>query len=417
MFFIAKRIFSGGEAGQASASAVRVATAGVAIGVLVMIISICVTIGFQSEIKDRVASVVGHGQVVNAQGLYRDLPRPIQITDSMREALALTPGVERVQRFVLCPGMLKTQDAFRGVMFRGVGTDFDPAFLSSCLKEGTVPSFGSTSVAEGSAGYPDSILVSARTASAMNMQVGQKVYAYFFDTGLRVRRFVVAGIFQTNLADYDAQMCYADSRAVQKIAHWEEDQYSGAEIVLKEYRGLDSVYTSMFHRFSRRVDDYGQPYAVARVEELFPQIFSWLTLLDTNVVAILILMICVASVTMVSGLLIIILERTYFIGVMKAMGATNRQLRHVFLYLSVMIVARGVLLGNAVAFALLLLQKYTGLVSLDPANYYLDTVPVSFPWMSIVLTNCIVMTVCVLVLIVPTYVISRIAPARSIRFE
>lgn len=417
MLFVARKIFSGGEAGQVSASAVRIATAGVAVGILVMIISICVTIGFQNEIKDRVASVIGHGQVVNAQGIYRDLPIPIQITDSMKNKLTSVTGVQHIRRFVLCPGMLKTRESFRGVMFRGVDSDFDKAFISSCLLEGCVPSFGVAGNDAGDTSYPDSILVSSKIASAMGLQVGQRVYAYFFDSNLRVRKFLIAGIFQTYLADYDTQMCYADSRTIQKLSRWENDQYSGAEILLDGYEGIDSVYSSVSEDFFRKFDDYGHPYAVVRVDELFPQVFSWLDLLDTNVIAILILMLCVAGVTTVSGLLIIILERTSFIGVMKAMGATNGQLRRVFLYLAAMIVVRGMISGNIIAIVLLSIQKYTGIISLDPENYYLDTVPVCFPWMEITMINVIVLVVCVLVLVIPTYVISNIRPAKSMRYE
>lgn len=411
MFFIAKRIYCGGEAGRASASAVRIATAGVAVGILVMIISICVTIGFQNEIKSKVASLVGHIQVVNSHSLYRNTPAPIQITDSLKDSICSLAGVEHVQRFATCPGMLKTDNAFRGVFFRGVDKDFDHTYLSSNLVAGSVPSFGCGGIPS------DSILLPASMARALEVEAGTRIYAYFFDNGLRARRFVVSGIFETHMADFDDKMCYADIRTVQRLARWESDQYSGAEVLLSEFDDIVPVADKMASMFYMKMDAYGQFYASPRVDQLFPQVFSWLTLLDTNVVAILILMICVASVTMVSGLLIIILERTRFIGVMKAMGATNGQLRRLFLYLSAMIVVRGLVYGNLIAFALLALQKFTGIISLDPSSYYLAQVPVYFHWSGIVLLNVVTLIVCVLVLVVPTYVISRIHPARSIRFE
>ena len=411
MFFVAKRIYQGGEAGRASASAVRIATAGVAVGILVMIISICVTIGFQREIKGRVASLVGHIQVVNSETLYRNNPAPIEVSDSLCREISALHGVTHVQRFALCMGMLKTEHAFRGIYFRGVDSSFDPSFLADNLISGSVPSFG-----QGDA-PSDSILLSASMASALQVEVGQKIYAYFFDKNLRARRFVVSGVFQTNMADFDDKMCFADVRTVQRLSGWEGDQYSGAEVILDDFSSMDTVGTNLSSMFYMKEDAYGHYYATPRVDELFPQVFSWLTLLDTNVVAILILMICVASVTMVSGLLIIILERTRFIGVMKAMGATNSQLRSVFLYLSAMIVVRGLLFGNIIAFALLFIQHATGIVALDPESYYLARVPVYFPVWGIVLVNVITLVVCVLVLIVPTHVVSRIQPARSIRFE
>lgn len=411
MFFVAKKLYDTGEAGRVSASAVRIATAGVAVGIMVMIISICVTVGFQREIKSRVASLVGHVQVLNTQSLYRTHSTSIQITDSLMGELNRLPGVSNVHRFVLCPGMLKTENAFIGLFFRGVEAGFDKSFIAANIVSGRVPSFSSDSISN------DSILVSASTASALQVRAGDRVYAYFFDNNLRARRFVVSGIFQTNMADFDSKMCFTSMRTAQRLNRWQKDQFSGGEIILKDFSHVEKVSGQVSSMLSRKQDDYGQYYSSVRVDELFPQIFSWLTLLDTNVVAILILMICVAGVTMISGLLVLILERTRFIGVMKAMGSTNSQLRRIFLYLSSMIVVRGLLLGNVLALFLIALQKWTGLVTLDPASYYISYVPVHFPWTSILIVNIVTFLVCVLSLVVPTLVISHISPAKSIRFE
>lgn len=411
MFFVAKKLYDTGEAGRVSASAVRIATAGVAVGIMVMIISICVTVGFQREIKSRVASLVGHVQVLNTQSLYRTHSTSIQITDSLMGELNRLPGVSNVHRFVLCPGMLKTENAFIGLFFRGVEAGFDKSFIAANIVSGRVPSFSSDSISN------DSILVSASIASALQVRAGDRVYAYFFDNNLRARRFVVSGIFQTNMADFDSKMCFTSMRTAQQLNRWQKDQFSGGEIILKDFSHVEKVSGQVSSMLSRKQDDYGQYYSSVRVDELFPQIFSWLTLLDTNVVAILILMICVAGVTMISGLLVLILERTRFIGVMKAMGSTNSQLRRIFLYLSSMIVVRGLLLGNVLALFLMALQKWTGLVTLDPASYYISYVPVHFPWTSILIVNIVTFLVCVLSLVVPTLVISHISPAKSIRFE
>lgn len=413
MLFIAKRLFRGDKTEHVSSSAIHIAMAGVAVGILVMIVSICVSTGFQREIKAKVAAMVGHVQIMNEQTLYRSQALPIQITDSIRNKVAELPYVESVQRFALCPGMLKTESVFRGVMFRGVDKDFDASFLSACLVEGHIPAFGK----EGEEISTDSILVSAPLASALDLHTGQKIYTYFFNDNLRVRRLTVAGIFQTYLSDIDTRMCYADARLTKKLAGFLPDQYSGAEIRVDDYAHVDSVSVHLASIFGMREDAYRQSYATPRVEELYPHFFSWLALLDTNVVAILILMICVAGVTMVSGLLVIILERTQFIGIMKSMGATNGLLRRIFLYFASIIVLRGLFWGNVLAFALLALQYTTGIISLDPQSYYISEVPVYFPWLGILIVNVLTFVLCVLVLIVPTYVISRIHPARSIVFE
>ena len=412
MFFIAKRIYASGEAGNVSASAVRIATTGVAVGIMVMIISLCVTIGFQREIKSRIASLIGHVQVLNSQSLYRTYTAPIQITDSLVNEIEALPSVSNVHRFVLCPGMLKTKEAFLGLRFRGVdSSSFDASFLADNLVSGHVPVFTDGSIPN------DSILISATTASALQVAAGDRVYAYFFDSKLRARRFVVSGIFASNMADFDSKMCYTSINTAQSLNRWQYDQYSGAEVRLADFSLVDSISNEISRILPQREDAYGQYYASARVDELFPQIFSWLTLLDTNVVAILVLMICVAGVTMISGLLIIILERTRFIGVMKAMGSTDKQLRSIFLHLSAMLVVRGLVIGNVAALILLAVQKWTGIISLDPTSYYLSHVPVHFNWFGILALNVVTFTVCVLSLVVPTLVISRISPAKSIRFE
>lgn len=413
MLFVANRLFHAGHTEHVSSSAIRIATAGVAVGILVMFVSICVSCGFQREIKTKIASLAGHVQIVNGQSLYRSQTLPIQITDAIVEEVSAIPHVERVQRFVLCPGMLKTEHVFRGVVFRGVDRSFDASYMSSCLVSGSIPAFGR---AEDKA-VMDSILLSSCVASALGLHVGQKVYAYFFDESLRVRRLVVSGIFRTHMSDIDERMCYADVRLTQTLAGFHADQYSGAEIMADDYAQVDTISARLVSIFAEREDDYSQYYSTPRVDELYPNLFSWLTLFDTNVGAILMLMICVAVVTMVSGLLVIILERTQFIGIMKSMGATNGLLRRIFLYFASMVVLRGILYGNVVALLLLWIQHHTGIVALDPQSYYIAQVPVYFPWYELIVVDVVMFLVCVLVLIIPTYIVSRIHPARSMAFE
>jgi lipoprotein-releasing system permease protein len=262
MLFIAKRIYRGGELGKVSTSAVRIATIGVAVGIMIMVISLCVTSGFQSEIKSKVASLIGHVQIVNNQSLYRTQTHPIQITDSLRDRLLSIPEVERVQRFALCRGMLKTDNAFRGVLLRGVDADFDTTFISIHLIEGCMPSFGATSAPS------DSIVLPARLARVLELCAGDRVYAYFFDENLRARRFYVSGIYETNMADFDSHMCYVDSRVAQKLSQWQSDQFQGAEIVLKNPSDMHRITDTISSLFQPRFDAYGQFYAVCTVEDI-----------------------------------------------------------------------------------------------------------------------------------------------------
>ncbi len=412
MLSIARRLYYYNTNGsRISASAVRIATAGVAIGVMVMVMSLSIALGFQNQVRSKVADIAGYIQVVNAKSMYQSISMPIQITDSLMRELRAVPGVVMVQRYAVQTGMFKTMDAFRGTIVRGVGQEYDLSFIRSCMTDGHIPQFGTSD------NPTDSIIISGRTADALRLKTGDCVYAYFFTNSLRARRYIVAGIFNTYMSDFDDNLVFADVRNVQGVAHWDKDNYSGAEIILPDFRNLNETAMQVGRVVLKLTDCNGQYYASPTVREIYPQIFSWLTLLDTNVIAILVLMMCVACVTMVSGLLIIILERTQFIGIMKAMGATNSQLRHLFLWLSAMIVVRGLVIGNATALALLCIQNYTGIVKLDPANYYLDTVPVSFPWIQICIVNISTLIICVLVLVIPSCLVSRIHPARSIRFE
>lgn len=250
------------------------------------------------------------------------------------------------------------------------------------------------------------------------MKVGQKIFAYFVnEQGVRTRKFTVCGIYETNLKQFDSQICMTDLYTVNKLNGWEPDQYSGAELEVKDFNLLDNTAFNVLGHVKNKVDKYGSTYSSATVIEQNPQIFSWLDLMDLNVWIILALMISVAGVTMISGLLIIILERTQMIGLMKAIGARNRQIRHVFLWFATFIIGKGLIIGNVVGIGLILLQQYTGLFKLDPQTYYVSTVPVEINIPLIIALNLSTLLICVFVLIAPSYFISHINPAKSMHYE
>ncbi|MBO5885493.1 MAG: ABC transporter permease, partial [Bacteroidaceae bacterium] len=259
--------------------------------------------------------------------------------------------------------------------------------------------------------------VSAKVADQLRINLNDRVYAYFFEEKVRARRFTVVGIYNTNLADFDNSFIFTDLITVQKLWGWQPDQYSGAELLLADFNELDMVAERVSEVVDHAADPYGNAYLSSTIQNLYPQIFSWLDLLDMNVWVILILMLCVAGFTMVSGLLIIILERTNFIGVMKAMGADNDRIRHIFLFFAAMIIGRGLLWGNVLAAALILCQELFHPVTLDPQSYYVETVPLYVHMGYVLLIDIFTMVVSVMALVVPSYLISNIHPARSIRFE
>ena len=412
--FIARRIYSDhiGDQQKVSKPAIRIAVAGVAIGLAVMIISVCVVLGFKHTIRDKVVGFGSHIQVANFYTLQSSaIDQPVAIGDSMMNVLKKTEGVKHVQRFAMKQGILKTDNDFLGVMFKGVGPEFDSTFIHKNMVEGSIPHFSDQQ-------STNRILISKDMASKLNVKAGDRIFAYFIgEGGVRTRRFTISGIYQTNLAQYDKTTCFCDLYTARKLNAWTDDMVTGAELTVNDFKQLNTTANDIINRVNRTQDQYGNTFSSKTIRELSPQIFSWLDLLDLNVWIILAIMTAVAVVTMISGLLIIILERTTMIGVLKALGARNSTVRHTFLWFAAFIIGKGLLFGDALALALILLQKLTGFAKLDPQTYYVDVVPVELDWMLIVALNIATMLIALFVLIAPSYLVSHIHPAKSMRYE
>lgn len=412
--FIARRIYSDhiGDQQKVSKPAIRIAVAGVAIGLAVMIISVCVVLGFKHTIRDKVVGFGSHIQVANFYTLQSSaIDQPIAIGDSMMNVLKKTDGVKHVQRFAMKQGILKTDNDFLGVMFKGVGPEFDSTFIHKNMVEGSIPHFSDQQ-------STNRILISKDMANKLRVKAGDRIFAYFIgDGGVRTRRFTISGIYQTNLAQYDKTTCFCDLYTARKLNAWTDDMVTGAELTVNDFKQLSTTANDIINRVNRTQDKYGNTFSSKTIRELSPQIFSWLDLLDLNVWIILAIMTAVAVVTMISGLLIIILERTTMIGVLKALGARNSTVRHTFLWFAAFIIGKGLLIGDALALALILLQKFTGFAKLDPQTYYVDVVPVELDWMLIVALNIATMLIALFVLIAPSYLVSHIHPAKSMRYE
>lgn len=409
--FIARRLYNHkGDRQRVSRPAIRIATAGVAIGLAVMIIAISVVLGFKKEIYSKVIGFGSHIQVLNYETLNTQELFPIQINDSLLKKLSQAPNVAHVQRFCYKPGMLKTEENFKGIQFKGVGPEFDSSFLKANLISGQIPSFSDTT-------STNKIVISQQIADELHLKVGSKLFAYFFEESVRARRFVVAGIYCTNLTEFDNGLVFTDLYTCNKLNNWKENQYSGAELEVKDYNKLEQTSSYCVKNINRTEDAYGASYTSMTIKELYPQIFAWLDLLDINVWIIMVLMISVAGFTMISGLLIIILERTSFIGVMKALGTKNSSIRHIFLYFSVFIIGKGMLWGNILGLGLIALQVQFGFMTLDPTVYYVETVPMLLNLWYVLGINLATFLVSVLVLIIPSFLISNIHPVKSIQFE
>ena len=411
-FFLARRIYTNNsDKTRVDRPAIRIAIAGVAIGLAVMLVSVSVVFGFKHTIRDKVVGFGSHIQVANFMALQTAEQYPIQMGDSMLSVLKRIPGVNHVQRYAIKQGILKTETDFLGVAFKGIASEYDISFIRENLVEGIIPKFSDTQATQ-------QILISKTIADQLNLHQGSKVFAYFIDTsGVRTRRFTVAGIYQTNLSQYDRIICFIDFYTAVKLNGWEPDQASGAELSVSNFDKLAETEAHVIDRVNRTIDSYGETYSSQTIKEANPQIFSWLDLLDLNVWIILGLMLAVAAVTMISGLLIIILERTTMIGILKALGARNRTIRHTFLWFAVFTIGKGMLIGNFAGIALIAFQYFTGAVKLDPVTYYVSTVPVEFNLPIFFLLNVATLFISVFVLIAPSYLVSKIDPAKSMRYE
>ena len=409
--FIARRIYRSEEGGKrVSRPAVLIATVGVALGLAVMILSIAVVIGFNKEVKGKVTGFGSHIQITNFDGVRSYETKPIVADDSIFLALYKYPEVKYVQRFSTKPGMIKMDDAFQGMILKGVGQEFDPVFFRTHLLEGEIPQF-SDSVAS------NQVLISKAIATKLKLKLEDKIYTYFIEGEVRARRLTIKGIFQTNFSEYDNQFLLTDIYTVNRLKGWKTDQVSGLEIQVKDFDKLEETTYQIAVDTDRKPDRYGEAYFVRNIEELNPQIFGWLGMLDLNVWVILILMIGVAGFTVISGLLIIILERTSMIGLLKALGANNLTIRKVFLWLSVFLIGKGMLWGNLLGLGIYYLQVHFGIFKLDAETYFVDVVPMSLnPWVFLLL-NVGTLLVSVLMLIGPSYLITRIEPANSMRYE
>ena len=410
--FVAKRIYRSNEGGkEVSKPAIRIAMWGIAVGLAVMIIAVAVVVGFKNEVRGKVVGIGSDITVTDLDSQNSYETNPVSVNDSLMHVFRTTEGVKHVQRYSTKAGMIMTDDNFLGMVLKGVAEEYDWDFLRKHLQEGEIPAFTDTALS-------NRTLISRTIANKLHIQIGDKLYTYYVNGDkVRARRLEVAGIYQTNFSMYDDLFLLTDLYTVNRLNNWEPEQVSGVELEIKDYTRKEEIKELLRDKIDMKIDSYGSTYYVQSIEEMNPQIFAWLDLLDLNVWVILILMIGVAGFTMISGLLILILERTNMIGIYKALGADNWAIRKIFLSFSVFLIGRGMLWGNLIGLTFIVLQSQFHLLKLDPATYYVDAVPVEFNLWLYLLLNVCTLIVSVGMLVGPSYLITRIHPAKSIRFE
>ena len=400
---IAKRLYFS-EEGKARTSrpAVRVALGGIVIGVMVMIVAICVVVGFKQEIQRKVAGFGSHIQVVNFDNNATYELQPVEVSDSLLQKLRGLPYVKQVSTFASKPGILKTDSAFQGIIFKG--TDYWDYFAEN-LVEGELPS------------AKNEVLVSTVLADQLHLTVGDAILCYFVQEDLRVRKLYVSGLYNTCMSEMDRLFVLGNIDLVRQLNQWKNSQSSGVELLVDDLKYLQEVADRVYFATVGRLDEAGNAFYTQTLEQLNPQIFGWLDLLDMNVVIIIVLMLCVSGFSIITGLIILILESITLIGTLKALGANNRFVRRIFIYEAILLVGKGMLWGNILGLGIVALQYFTQAIPLDAAVYYVSYVPMAFPWGWLVALNIGVLLVAWVIMLAPSAIVSQISPARVMHFE
>lgn len=409
--FIARKIhFSKEGSRQVTPPAVRIAMIGIALGLAVMLLSVAIVIGFKKEVRNKVIGFGSHIQITNFDSNSSYELQPIAVSDTLMAHLDSVVGVRHVERFATKLGILKTAQDFQGIVLKGVDQGYDWTFFQANLKAGRLPDFTAEKAST-------EVLISRYQADLLGLAVDSTFLTYFVQDEVRARKFQIVGVYETGFIDYDKLFVMADLRQVRRLNGWEADQVGGLEVQVDDYAHLDEVAETLYFDLTERQDRNGNTFYTRSIKELNPMIFNWLEVLDINVVVILVLMLAVAGFTMISGLLIIILERTNMIGMLKALGETNRHIREIFLYVSFFLIGKGMFWGNVIGLACCWIQRHFQVVKLDPAVYYLEAVPIDLGIGTWLLLNVGTLLISMAMMLGPSFLITRIDPAKSIRFE
>lgn len=409
--FIARKIYFGGNLKSKAASpAIKIAVAGIALGLATMILAVCIVVGFKKEVRNKVIGFGSHIQVTNYANTNAYETLPICVSDSLLNALKNIDGVKHTEVFATKSTIIKTDNDFQGVVLKGVSADYDWTFFKKNMIEGQTLNVSDTSSI-------NEVIISKYIADKLNLKLGDSFYSYFIQEPPKVRKFTITGIYSTNFEQYDKLFVITNIDLIRNLNSWDADQVSGIEILINDFDNLENVKGDVFFSMVTASDRMGNTLLSQSIDEMNPMIFNWLELLDMNVVVIIILMLAVSGVTMISGLLILILERTNLIGILKALGAKNNSIRKTFLYVASFLILKGMLWGNVIALVICVFQKLFGVIKLDPTVYYVSEMPVDMNIIYILLINIGTLLVSILMMVGPSYLIARISPAKSIRFE
>lgn len=411
--FIAKRIYFSKEKGEkrVSSPAIKIAVAGVAIGLAAMILAVSIVIGFKTKVRDKVIGFGSHIQITSLSDNSSFDYGAIIADSAFVDSLSQHKDIKHVERYANIPGIIKTDTDFQGVMLKGVDKNYDWTLFKNNIIEGNIFTSENDSIKYRT-------IISQHIADKLNLKLGDDITTYFIrEKSVSPRKFKITGIYNTNLENYDKLFIITDLSTVQRLNLWPEDKVTGLEILVNDYDNLDDIRNELFFDMLGYHDKEGNTFYTRSIKEINPEILGWLELLDMNVIIIIALMLAISVFTMTSGLLIIILENTKLIGILKTMGAKNKTIRKTFLHVAAFLVLKGMLWGNLIGLGIILIQKYTQVFKLDPSTYYMDAVPVDINWLYFVLLNIGTLIITVGTMIIPSYMISNISPAKTMRFE
>ena len=410
-YFIAGRLIKGRREGTSFSRPINViAIVAIAMGLAVMIIAVSVLTGFKQQIRDKIVGFGSNIQILNFDSNYSLETIPISSRQEFIPEIKKIQGIRHIQVFATKAGIIKTANAIQGVVLKGVGSDFDWEFFKSNMIEGTAFTVTDT-------GRTNQVIISKKISEMLGLKTGDSFAMYFVQDPPRSRKFTISGIYETSLEEFDKMYVFCDISHIRRLNGWGDDQVSGFEIFINDFDRLDDMFQAVRDAVGYRLVENETQFKVTSIRMRYPQIFDWLNFQDMNVLIIISLMLLVAGFNMISGLLILILEKTNMIGILKALGTENKTIRRIFLYQAVYLIGKGLIWGNVVGLGLAFLQLKTGLITLDPTSYYIKTVPVNLDLVHILLLNSGTILAIILMLIVPSQLVSRITPVKAIRYD
>jgi lipoprotein-releasing system permease protein len=410
-YFIAHRLIKGRREGTSFSRPINViAIVGIAMGLSVMILAVAILTGFKKQIREKVVGFGSHIQIMNFDSNISFETTPISDTQKFIPRIKQISGIEHVQVFATKAGIIRTDEDIQGVVLKGIGSDFDWSYFRSNMVEGSVFTVTDT-------GRTDKVIISKKISDMLRLKTGDSFAMLFIQDPPRMRKFTISGIYETSLEEFDKMYVYCDIGHIKRLNGWKEDQVSGFEVFIKDFDKLDEMTSEVRDAIGYKITEEDTKFKVTNIRIKYPQIFDWLNFQDINVIIIILLMLIVAGFNMISGLLILILEKTNMIGVLKSLGAEDITIRRVFLYQAAYLIGKGLFWGNLIGIGLAFIQLKTGLITLDPTSYYIKTVPVNLELTHILLLNTGTMAAIIIMLLVPSQLITRISPVKAIKYD